>query len=98
MSIATCPHCGTRFQNGRGVITGGLRSRLFMGPERLIAIAKRDRAAYDHCPQCGRDFVSAEFAVVGQFVRARLRPMASIYICALALIVAVVVAAKVAAS
>jgi hypothetical protein len=57
------------------------------GPERLIAKAKLDDAAFDTCPNCGNRFPSQEFVFFGEFARGKLRSMGSIYAVAGILIV-----------
>ena len=94
MSQATCPSCATRFENNRAFIEGGLRKRLYFGPERLLAIAKRDAAADDECPSCGRRSASREFLVVSEFVRARIHSMGTVYLLVLLMIGAVVLSAR----
>ena len=90
MSRATCPSCGNTFDDRRGRGPESLRSRLLFGPERLIAIAKRQSTDLDTCPKCGHAFVSEDFAIFGRFVRARLHSMAGIYAMAGMLIVAII--------
>ena len=79
MSQAKCPHCGFGFDNQRSAGPERLRGRLLYGPERLIAKAKLDGASFDICPNCGNRFPSQEFVFFGEFARAKLRSMGSIY-------------------
>jgi hypothetical protein len=90
MSRATCPSCGSQFDNHRPHGPRSLRGRLLFGPERLIAKAKRQASDLDTCPRCRHAFVSDDFAFFGRFARARLQSMAGIYAIAGLLIAAMV--------
>ena len=94
MSQTQCPSCGLGFDNGRTLSYEDLRGRMLYGPERLIVNAKLDAAAFDRCPSCGREFVSAPFRVFGEFVRARIHSMGWMYALVLLVAIAVVVASS----
>ena len=79
MSQTKCPSCGFAFDNQRSTGPEVLRGRLLYGPERLIAKARLDAAAFDTCSSCGNRFVSKEFRFFGDFARAKLRSMGAIY-------------------
>jgi|SRR5450631_633005 len=79
MSQAKCPSCGFGFDNHRSAGPEQLRGRMLFGPERLIANAKLNDAAFDICPSCGSRFPSAEFRIFGEFARSKLRSMGGIY-------------------
>jgi hypothetical protein len=88
-SQARCPACGLRFASARGAGPEALRGRLVYGPERLVVNAKLDAAAFEVCPSCGKRFVSDQFRVFGEFVRARLHSMGGIYALVVVLIAAI---------
>ena len=93
VSQASCPVCGTGFDNGRTAFGGALRKRLLFGPERLIAVVKQDPAACDTCPACAHRFVSEDFLDLRHLVRARLRSTSGVYLLAIFIVVAVLVSA-----
>lgn len=98
MSQTKCPSCGFNFDNQRGTGPEVLRGRLLYGPERLIAKARLDAAAFDTCASCGKEFASKEFRFFGEFARARIRSMGGIYamvgILAIAMVAAIWLAGR----
>jgi hypothetical protein len=91
MSQAKCPSCGFGFDNHRDAGPEQLKGRMLFGPERLIAKARLDDAAFDTCPKCGNRFPSEEYQFFGQFARLKLRSMGGIYAIAGILIIVVAI-------
>jgi hypothetical protein len=94
MSRIQCPSCHFAFEDGRPAGLEGLRGRLLYGPERLIVNAHLNAAALDSCPSCGRQFASAPFSMLGEFVRARIGLMGAVYALVALAAIAVVVAIR----
>ena len=80
MSTATCPHCGTQFEDRAHLVYGGFFRRLLRGPVHYAVDAKLDDAARVRCPSCRQEFVSEAFKHFGVLSRRRYRSLIEIYV------------------